>query len=657
MQVSEKSKRGSSVFTICVLLAVFCVPQGTCFADKGGWHLSTEPVTLTESGQRAIIGWGGETEILCLATDVSSSKKTTVIEFLPLPSEPNVTLGSRKTFEAAEKLLARRGVKLTPTTGGGGLGPSKGIEPFHITFHERLGAHDITVVKVNRPDEFADWVQEKAKALTAGQVSLPNSIRKLIAKYLNEYRCPYFVFDVIEVGPDPQSIEPIIYEFKSSEVFYPLEISSTFHGRTTIDLVVFSRCAIDQSPFDGRAFLLSNIVQVDAAEMQEVLPRLHQLLGKSAYIQAFKYAGRISLLRGNITAGPTIEHIGITMEQYARGRRWSFNSGIIAGTVGGVLIAFICLWPMYFAAKRQKPRWGLRLLAGFLLGMPLGFALATLVVYIKRGELIWAFRYWDSMIYVSTTDLHLRLSPIITFVTPSVGMGFIIFCFQLGLRRRWYLWCFIYAALAIPVAFLSRPNEIMRVFQFFSPAQWTSISSEVKLILAVHILVFMLLFFSGLSFFLLSSLWSKNYNSQSRWNLRLRAGLLLGIPLGVGLIVGVGYALGKLHGWVYLSSMPYPLIPVVCSMGTGFIIFYFRLGLRRWYLGWLLYVALAVFVAFISYPKAVEDVFSGYWASGWDRISPLLVAYLLVFVLLFLIARFAVWITGPRKSRRSSLSG
>ena len=99
MQVSEKSKRGSSVFTICVLLAVFCVPQGTCFADKGGWHLSTEPVTLTESGQRAIIGWGGETEILCLATDVSSSKKTTVIEFLPLPSEPNVTLGSRKTFE------------------------------------------------------------------------------------------------------------------------------------------------------------------------------------------------------------------------------------------------------------------------------------------------------------------------------------------------------------------------------------------------------------------------------------------------------------------------------------------------------------------------------------------------------------------------------
>jgi hypothetical protein len=426
-----------------VLLTVFFIPPKSCLADKGGWHLSAKPVTLTESGQRAIIGWGGETEILCLATDVSSSEETTVIEFLPLPSEPNVTLGSKDTFEAVEKLLARRGVKLTMPPAGG-PSPPKEIKPFQITFHERLGAHDITVVKVNRADEFADWVQEKAKALTEGQVSLPNSIRKLIAKYLNKYHCPYFVFDVIEVGPDPQSVEPIIYEFKSSEVFYPLEISSTFHGQTTIDLVLFSKYLVDQSPFQDRSFLISGFAKVDDVDMQEVLPRLQQLLGRTAYVQAFRYTGRINRLRGNITAGTTTEHIGISREQYARGRRRSFYSGIILGMIGGVIIGFGSFWIMYLSEIGKKPKWLLRLLAGLLTGVPLGFSLACLIFSI------------GAMSSVLPPVFQLR-SSLVSFVISSMVMGFIIFCFQLGLRRRWYVWWLIYAALAIPVSYISQP--------------------------------------------------------------------------------------------------------------------------------------------------------------------------------------------------------
>ncbi len=446
MYKSETTQRYSDICMVGVLLTVFFLPPKTCPADKGGWHLSTKPVTLTESGQRAIIGWGGETEILCLATDVSSSEETTVIEFLPLPSEPNVTLGSKDTFEAVEKLLARRNVKLEVRGGGGALSPPREIKSFEITFHERLGAHDITVVKVNRPDEFADWVQEKAKVLTGGQASLPGSIRKLISKYLNKYNCPYFVFDVIEVGPDPQSIEPIIYEFKSPVVFYPLEISSTFHGNTSIDLVVFSRCAIDQSSFDGHAFLLSNIVQVSAPDMHEVFPRLNQLLGKSAFVQAFRYKGRIDRLRGNITAGPTTEHIGISREQNERANRRFFYSGIIPGLFGGVLIGFGSVWIIYLSEIGKKPKWLLRLLAGLLSGVPLGFSLACLIFVILAVSS-------HSVI----PPLFKFRSSLLSFVISLMVMGFIIFCFQLGLRRRWYFWAFIYAALAIPVSYVSQP--------------------------------------------------------------------------------------------------------------------------------------------------------------------------------------------------------
>jgi hypothetical protein len=485
MYKSETTQRYWYICIIGVLLTVFFIPPKTCPADKGGWHMSTEPVTLNESGQRAIIGWDGHTQVLCLGTDVSSSSKTTVIEFLPLPSEPNVTLGNREAFEAVERLLDRRGVRFVKEASGATRGLSKEAgeaEPFSITFHQRLGAHDVTVVKVNRPDEFADWVQEKAKALTGGQASLPDSIRKLITKYLNEYNCPYFVFDVIEVGPDPQSVEPIIYEFKSPVVFYPLEISSTFHGQTSIDLIVFAEDVINNDPFWTLDFQLSTATWVDANDMQEVLPRLRELLGDTAWIQAFRYKGDIKRLTGNIRVGLKRSALAYTPGQYKRGVFGAFYSGVFVAILGGLLLAFVCLWPMYLTAKRQKPRWGLRLLAGFLLGMPLGFGLVFGVMYLLRiiGLVSESFRW----------TYFYSAEPVI-FVACSMGMGFIIFCFQLGLRRRWYLWWLVYAALAVPASFVT---DLNRIEDLFERIPWIRLWDKMAYIFFAYLIVFIVLF-------------------------------------------------------------------------------------------------------------------------------------------------------------------
>lgn len=646
INVSRSTRTRSHMWVVAGVLSVLLVFAECSYADKGGWHLHTEAVTLKESGQRAIIGWDGRTEVLCLGTDVSSSRKAIVIEFLPLPSQPKVVLGNRGSFQAVEKVLARRGVrfyKKKVRSAKGDLGGTDGGEAFRITFHQRLGAHDVTVVKVNRPDEFVDWIQEKAKALAGSQTSLPEGIRKLIAKYLNEYRCPYFVFDVIEVTPDPRSIQPIIYEFESLLLFYPLEISSTFHGQTSINLIVFSADQINPDPLWKLNFQTSSSSWVDGADMQEVLPRLKELLGERALVQAFRYSGNIHRLRGNIAAGWRRDSLVHTSGEYRKAEFRSFYLGVTAAILGGVAIAFVSLGPMYLASKRQKPRWGLRLLAGFLLGMPLGFGLIFCVANILIGlsELFeWTYYY--------------SAGPV-TLIACSMGMGFIIFCFQLGLRQRWPLWGLMYAALAIPATFVTKPNEIEKLF---NSAHWNNVFDGLETILAGHILVFILLFISGKIAISISSLWRKNHSSKPRGELRLLAGFLLGMPLGLGLILGVAYVLGELHGWGYLSRITDPLIPIACSMGMGFIIFCFQVGLRRrWYLWGLMYAVLAVPATFISDPNRVEDLLEATLRDRlWHKIGYVFIAYLLVFVLLFLAARIIIWITSLWGKERSSLS-
>lgn len=497
---SENNKSYWRIWFVACILCLFNLSIESSFADKGGWHINTEPVTLKESRQKAIIGWDGQIQILCLATDVAASKNTTVIEFLPLPSEPKVTLGNRESFDAVQRVLSRRHVMFIKERGslnGKGSRAGFGGEPFVITFHERLGAHDVTVIKVNQPDEFANWLQEKARTLTNNQTSIPDNLRKLIAKYLNEYHCPYFVFDVIEVGPDPKSVEPIIYEFKSGLLFYPLEISSTFHGKTSIDLIVFSQDWINPDPLLKLNFKASTTSYVDANDMQEVLPRLQELLGSRAMVQAFRYSGDISHLKGNIAAGWRRDNLAYTSGEYDKAQLRSFYSGMAAAAYSGVLIAFASLWPMYFAAKRQKPRWWLRLLAGFLLGMPLGYAIGSASIFYIRIPL---YKLSQSVHYISLADVEI--------MTWSMGVGFIIFCFQLGLRKHWLIWGLAYAAVAIPATFISDPDLLEDIFYFH---HWTLLWNEGAILIFVpYLFVFVSIFLIARLLVWITDRWQKN---------------------------------------------------------------------------------------------------------------------------------------------------
>jgi hypothetical protein len=94
-------------------------------------------VSVYGPGQKAIIAWNGEEEILILSTDVRASGDSQVLEILPLPSEPEIEKGDFASFEQVDKLIKEHfPTRLWDRARKGTVGPpGEGVE---IVFHEKL---------------------------------------------------------------------------------------------------------------------------------------------------------------------------------------------------------------------------------------------------------------------------------------------------------------------------------------------------------------------------------------------------------------------------------------------------------------------------------------------------------------------------------------
>lgn len=132
----------ATFITISLILFSFSPVYG----DRGG----LSPVTIFEYGQRAIIAWNGTDEMLILSTDVSASEESFILSFLPLPSNPLIDEGNFMSFTEMQSLVQRHFSHERFS-----LGPGGSVE---ITFHEKIGAHDITVVKVTDAEGLKTWI-------------------------------------------------------------------------------------------------------------------------------------------------------------------------------------------------------------------------------------------------------------------------------------------------------------------------------------------------------------------------------------------------------------------------------------------------------------------------------------------------------------------
>ncbi|HUV46093.1 MAG TPA: DUF2330 domain-containing protein [Dehalococcoidia bacterium] len=293
---------------LVIFLSLITLPLASvALADRGMVPISD--VSVYGPGQKAIIAWNGEEETLILSTDVSASDDSQVLELLPLPSKPEIKKGDFASFEQVNLLIEKH----FPVTswdwfkeGIGVMGlPGRGVE---IVFHEKIGAHDITMVKADDSAELIQWAEEFLKS--AGiekQISSPK-LESVVASYLDQ-NINYFVFDLIEVTSKPKSIEPIVYRFDTDFLYYPLKISTLAEGWTDINLFLLTPQPVSLHNLPGGSTLPQDMevgkfygskgtqpiqFKVNEEELISIDESIAELLGSNAWLTAVSYHGDLA---------------------------------------------------------------------------------------------------------------------------------------------------------------------------------------------------------------------------------------------------------------------------------------------------------------------------------------------------------------------------
>lgn len=264
-------------------------------------------VSVYEPGQKAIVAWNGREEALILSTDVNSDAGTFALEIMPLPSNPKtIEEAGFDSFQTVESLIWAN------ILGGNTLGTmGEGREPtvtISITFHERIGAHDITVVNVTDASHISSWAESFLQSNGIPESLHMQGFEPIINDYLKQ-GFHYFVFDLIETSQQQNTLNPILYKFETSFLYYPLRISSLNPGNSKIVLFLITEDIVDQlfcHPFtiaryyyrDRFQFPTSSQVQfrVTAQDLNRISPEIGKLFKGSVWFTALEYEGEMKAL-------------------------------------------------------------------------------------------------------------------------------------------------------------------------------------------------------------------------------------------------------------------------------------------------------------------------------------------------------------------------
>lgn len=223
--------------TLAFLAILVSAPNA--FADMGRVYVSTSGVTVSESAQKAVILHNNKEEVLILGTELKANRQMPIIRFIPFPSEPQVSLAPKGVFDRLADIVAKYQLKYVYTFRTKGGPPSSHVEGVEVRLDAKLGAHDLTVIKVDNVAAFRTWVNDYFRKHHLPRQSTYPHVEAIVADYVAR-GIGFFVLDSVDVTADSRFVDPIAYTFKSDALYYPLKTSNTFGGNGEIELFIIS---------------------------------------------------------------------------------------------------------------------------------------------------------------------------------------------------------------------------------------------------------------------------------------------------------------------------------------------------------------------------------------------------------------------------------
>ena len=255
-------------------------------------RILTSEVTVEETGQRAIILHNLTEEVLILGTDLESAGPAGLLRFIPLPSEPRVSVAPAQVFKSLAALVQTKQLRYVSFTKNRG---ARAAQPVELRFAERLGAHDLTVIKVNQPDEFRAWVDRYFRQKGLPPVGDLDAVSRVVADYVRD-GLTYFVIDQVQLPAGTRSVDPLVMAFTCDQLYYPLRTSNTFGGQGNIDLFLVAprtlfRGPIFDFPGDGYAEPTTSAA-VTPEELRGIFPTAAAFFGRQpVFLQAVRWRG------------------------------------------------------------------------------------------------------------------------------------------------------------------------------------------------------------------------------------------------------------------------------------------------------------------------------------------------------------------------------
>ncbi len=270
-------------FSSIILLAVTLTL--TCRADMGSIPFK-KGVRIVEPNQDAIIAWNGKEQLLYLQTTLGASEETKILEVMPLPNKPSVEATDIAVFTRCKSLLPK--VIVTDSGGASSFGgPPDDLPAAKVVERKMIGAHDIRTVELLDAERFAAWVTAEFGVAKEG-LEVPAPLLEVIGEYARDgYK--WFLFDLVDVKQEAAKKTPLRIRFETDKLYYPMRITRTEKGQTTVSLSILTTVLFNKEDCIGipreDIGVPARPIEITGAKVNWIDPPLFALLGRPQEVQ------------------------------------------------------------------------------------------------------------------------------------------------------------------------------------------------------------------------------------------------------------------------------------------------------------------------------------------------------------------------------------